>query len=60
VLVKRLEENRPLGRPKPRWEDNVKMGLEEAGWKGMDWTDLALDKDKWRAFVNLVMELRVP
>jgi hypothetical protein len=58
--VKRPEENKPLGRPKSRWEDNIKMGLQEAEWKGRDWTDVALDKDKWRAFVNFVMDLRVP
>jgi len=40
VLVKRLEENRPLGRPKHTWEDNIKMGLQEAEWKGLDWIDL--------------------
>jgi hypothetical protein len=51
---------RPLGRPRHRWEDNIKMNLQEVGWGGMDWTDLAEDRDSWRAVVNAVMNLRVP
>jgi hypothetical protein len=42
------------------WEDNIKMALRETGWGGMDWTDLAQDKDQWRALVNTVINLRVP
>ena len=59
ALVKRPEENRPLGRPKRRWEDNIKIGLQETEWKGRDWTDQALDKDKWWEFMKLVTDLRV-
>jgi hypothetical protein len=51
---------RPLGRPRRRWVDNIKMDLREIGWIGMDWIDLAQDKDQWRALVNAVMNLRVP
>jgi hypothetical protein len=54
------EGNRPLGRPKRRWEDNIKMDLRERGWGGMDWIHLAQDGDQWRALVNTVMNLRVP
>jgi hypothetical protein len=54
------EGKRPLGRPRRRWEDNIRMNLREIGWGGMDWYDLAQDRDKWRALVNTVMNLRVP
>jgi len=50
----------PLGRPKYRWEDNIKMDLQEVGCGGMDWIELAQDRDKWWAVVNAVMNLRVP
>jgi len=50
----------PLGRPRRRWEDNIKMDLQEVGCGGMDWIDLAQDRDRWRALVNAVMNLRVP
>jgi hypothetical protein len=51
---------RPLGRPRRRWEDNIKMNLREIGWGGMEWIYLAQDMDQWRALVNTVMNLRVP
>jgi hypothetical protein len=51
---------RPLGRPRGRWVDNIKMDLLEIGWGGVDWIALAQDRDKWRALVNAVMNLRVP
>jgi hypothetical protein len=50
----------PLGRPRRRWVDNIKMNLREIGWDGMDWIDLGQDRDQWRALVNTVMSLRVP
>jgi hypothetical protein len=59
ILVGRREGRRPLGRPRRRWEDNVKMDLQ-VGWGGMDWIDMAQDRDRWRALVNAVMNLRVP
>jgi hypothetical protein len=49
-----------LGKPRRRWVKNIKMDLREIGWDGMDWIDLAQDKDQWRALVNAVMDLRVP
>jgi hypothetical protein len=59
VLVGKPEGNRPLGRTRRRWEDNIKMKPQEVGWD-MDWIDLAQDRDRWRALVNAVMNLRVP
>jgi len=59
VLVGKPEGKRPLGRPRRRWEDNSKMDLWEVGGVG-DWMELAQDRDRWRAFVNTVMNLRVP
>jgi len=60
VLVGKSEGKRPLGRPRHRWEDNIKMDLQEAGCGGMDWYELAQDRDRWRALVNAVMNIRVP
>jgi hypothetical protein len=54
------EGKRPLGRPRCRWVDNIKMDLRETGWDGMDWIDLVQDMEQWRALVNAVMNLRVP
>ena len=54
------EEKRPLGKSRRRWEDNIKMDLHEVGWGSMDWIELAQDRDRWRALVNAVMNLRVP
>jgi hypothetical protein len=59
ILVGRREGRRPLGRLRRRWEDNIKMDLEEVGW-GMDWIELVQDRDRWRAVVNAVMNVRVP
>jgi hypothetical protein len=56
----KLEGKTPLGRPRRRWVDNIKMDLREIGWDCMDWIALAQDRDQWRAFVNTVMNLRVP
>jgi len=50
---------KPLGRPRSRWEDNIKMDLEEVGWEGVDWIHLAQDRDQWRDLVNTVMNLRL-
>jgi hypothetical protein len=60
ILVEKSEGKRPLGRPRRRWVDNIKIDLREKGWYGMDWIDLAQDRDQWRALVNMVMNLRVP
>jgi len=59
-LVGKPEGKRPLGRPRHRWEDNIKMDLQDVGCEGMDWTELAQDRDRWREAVNAVMNLRVP
>ena len=54
------EGKRPLGRPRHKWEDNIKINLQEVGFKYMDWIDLDQDRDRWRALVSAVMNLRVP
>jgi len=59
VLVGKPEGERPLGRPRHRWEDNIKMDLWEVG-EGGDWMELAQDRDRWWSLVNTVMNLRVP
>jgi hypothetical protein len=59
-LVGKTEGRRPLGRPRRRWVDNIKMNLGEIGWDGTDWIKLAQDRDQWRALVNTVMNLWVP
>jgi hypothetical protein len=60
ILVERPEGRRPLGRPRRRGEDNIKMDLREIGFEDVDWIHLAQDRDRWRALVNTVMNLRVP
>jgi hypothetical protein len=58
--VGKTEGKSSLGRPRRRWEDNIKMDLKEVGCVGTDWIELAQDRDKWRALVNGVMNIRVP
>jgi hypothetical protein len=60
ILVGRPEGRRPLRRPRRRWENNIKMGLQAVGWGSMDWIELAQDRDRWRVLVNAVMNLWVP
>ena len=60
VLVRKPEGKRPLGRPWLRWEDNIKMDLQEVGYGGMGCIELAQDRDRWRALVTAVMNLRAP
>jgi hypothetical protein len=60
ILVGKPERKRPLGRPRRRLVDNIKMNLGEIGWDGMDWINLAQDSEQWRALVNTVMNLRAP
>ena len=59
-LVVKPEGRRPPGIPRHRWENNIKMDHQEVGCGGMDWIDLSQDRDMWQAFVNAVMNLRVP
>ena len=58
--MEKPEGNIPLERPRRRWEGNIKIDIQEVGYKVMDWTELAQDTDRWRALVNAVMNLRVP
>ena len=60
VLVGKPEGKRPLGRPRRRWEDNIRMDLQEVGLGYEDWIGLAQDRDRWRALVSAVRNLRVP
>jgi hypothetical protein len=60
ILVRKPEGKGSLGRQRRRWVDNIKMELRDIGWGGMDWVDLAQDRDQWRALMNTVMYLRVP
>jgi hypothetical protein len=59
ILVGKSEGKRPLGSPRRRWVDNIKMDLREIGWDGVDWMDMAQDRDKWRALGNTLLNLRV-
>ena len=60
VLVGKPEGKRPLGKPRRRWEDNIRMNLREVGCDPGEWIDLAEDRDQWRAYVRAVMNLQVP
>jgi hypothetical protein len=60
VLVGQPEGKSPLGRPRSRWDDNIKMDLQQGGCGDMDWIELAQDRHRWRALVNAVMNFRVP
>jgi transcription termination factor 2 len=60
ILVGRPEGRRPLGKPRRRWKDNIKMDLREIGFEDVDWIHLAQDRDRWQALVNMVMNLWVP
>jgi len=59
-LVGKPDVKRPLGIPRHRWDFNIKMNVKEVRWRGMDWFDVAQDRDRWRALVNAVINLRVP
>jgi hypothetical protein len=60
VLVGRPEGKKPLGRPRRRWEDNIKLDVQDVGCRSMDWVDLAQNRDSWRTDVHAVMNLRLP
>jgi hypothetical protein len=59
VLVGKPEGKRPLGRPRRRWKDGIRMDLREIGWGSVEWIQLAQDRDRWRAVVNTVMNIRI-
>jgi hypothetical protein len=59
VLMEKPDGKKPLGRPRRRWEDRIRMDLRKIGWGSVDWIQLAQDRDRWRALVNTVMNLRV-
>jgi hypothetical protein len=59
-LVGKPEGKRPLGRPRHRWEDNIRMELKETGWEGVNWVHLPQDRDQWQDFMNTITNLRVP
>jgi hypothetical protein len=60
ILVGKHEGKRPMGRPRRRWEDNIRVDLQEVGCGGMDWIELAQDRDRWWTLMNAAMKLRVP
>jgi hypothetical protein len=60
ISLGKLERKIPLGSPRRRWEDNIKMDLREIGWRGMDRNDLAQNRDQWRALLNTIMKQRIP
>jgi hypothetical protein len=60
ILVGKQEGRRPLGRSRHRWLDNIKVDLRETGWDGLDWIDVAQDRDQWRGFANMVVSIWVP
>jgi hypothetical protein len=60
ILVGKPERKRPLGRPRRRWLDNIKLDIKDVGWSAVDCIDVAQDRDEWRALVNTVMNLQIP
>jgi hypothetical protein len=60
ILMGKPERKRPLGTPRRRWVDNIKMDVRDIGWDSMDWIDLTQDRDQWRDLVNMVINLQVP
>jgi hypothetical protein len=60
ILVGKPEGEKPLGRPRRRWVDNIKMDLREIGWDGVDWNHMAQDRNQWRDLVNTIFNLRFP
>jgi hypothetical protein len=59
ILIPKSEDKRPLGRPRRKWEDNIRIDLRETGWEGVDWMDLAQSRDQWRVLVNVVMTILI-
>jgi hypothetical protein len=60
ILIRKPKGKRPLGRPRHKWKDNIRMDLTKIGWEGMDWIHLDQDRDQWQALVNTVMNIQVP